>query len=84
MPGDRRTRCTPPWTATATYAWASFIAEVAVEAGAPAGQGVELAVRLGNAAAPGELLVSSTAAGLLASAEVALRLSAGTPLRRAR
>jgi hypothetical protein len=49
------------------------IAEVAVDGGALTGQGVELAVRLGNAAAPGELLVSSTAAVLLASAEVALR-----------
>ena len=49
------------------------IAEVAVDGGALTGQGVELAVRLGNAAASGELLVSSTAAVLLASAEVALR-----------
>ena len=49
------------------------IAEVAVDGGALTGQGVELAVRLGNAAAPGELLVSSTAAVLLASAEVTLR-----------
>ena len=49
------------------------IAEVAVDGGALTGQGVELAVRLGDAASPGELLVSSTAAVLLASAEVALR-----------
>jgi pimeloyl-ACP methyl ester carboxylesterase/DNA-binding winged helix-turn-helix (wHTH) protein len=49
------------------------IAEVAVDGGALTGPGVELAVRLGNAAASGELLVSSTAAVLLASAEVALR-----------
>jgi pimeloyl-ACP methyl ester carboxylesterase/DNA-binding winged helix-turn-helix (wHTH) protein len=49
------------------------IAEVAVDGGAVTGQGVELAVRLGDTAVPGELLISSTAAVLLAPTEMAPR-----------
>ena len=48
------------------------IAEVAIDGGPISGPGVDEAVRLGARAAKGELLVTTTAAVLLASAEVDL------------
>jgi pimeloyl-ACP methyl ester carboxylesterase len=48
------------------------IAEVAVDGGPVSDINVDLAVRLGNSASPGELLVSATAAVLLAPSSVEL------------
>ena len=58
------------------------IAEVTVDGGPVSGPGVDDAVRLGTLAAAGELLVSETAAVLLASVEIELeRLDSAVRVR---
>jgi pimeloyl-ACP methyl ester carboxylesterase len=57
------------------------IAEVAVGAGPVSGPDVDLAVRLGESAAPGDLLVSGPASVLLSSSHIEVEPLAGGSLR---